>query len=183
MIQNDRWIKEMAAGKAIIEPFESSLIKDGVISFGPSSFGYDFRVSNEFMHFRPSSQTANLDPKNMSEDLFETEESDECIIPPNRFVLAKSLEYFRIPRNILGICTGKSTYSRCGILVNITPLEPEWEGHITFPIYNTAPLPARIYPGEGIAQVIFLEGLPPDTSYADRKGKYQAQKNITLSKV
>ena len=173
----------MAKRTKLIEPFEPSLISKGNISFGVSSFGYDFRLSNEFLHFRPPASQSRIDPKEMKEDYFETYKDEQYFVPPNSFLLASSLEYFRIPRNILAICTGKSTYSRCGLLVNITPLEPEWEGIITFPIYNTTPLPVRIYPEEGIAQVIFLEGPLPETSYADRKGKYQAQKKITLSKV
>lgn len=173
----------MAETENIIEPFESTLVRDGKVSFGPSSFGYDFRLSEERLIFSPPSSQTCLDPKAMQEEYFSVQKPDDHVIPPSSFVLARSFEYFRIPRNILGICTGKSTYSRCGILVMITPLEPEWEGHITFPIYNTTPLPVRIYPGEGIAQVVFVEGPEPETSYADRKGKYQAQTKITLSKV
>lgn len=183
MVKNDRWIKTMAETDKIIEPFESTLVREGKISFGPSSYGYDFRLADEFLIFSPPSSQTRIDPKEMQEEFFKSEKTDEPVIPPNSYVLARSLEYFRIPRNTLGVCTGKSTYSRCGILVNITPLEPEWEGHITFPIYNTTPMPVRIYPGEGIAQVVFLEGPAPQISYADRKGKYQAQKHVTISKV
>ncbi len=184
MVKNDLWIRAMAEKSRIIEPFEPSLVKEGKISFGPSSFGYDFRLANEFLRFSPPPSQSLIDPKGMKDELFDVQKTDDpYTIPPNSLVLARSLEYFRIPRNIVGICMGKSTYSRCGILVNITPLEPEWEGHITFPVYNTTPFPARIYPGEGIAQVLFLEGPSPEVSYADRKGKYQVQKGITVSKV
>jgi len=181
MIQNDRWIRQL--GARIIEPFEPSLVTQGKISFGVSSFGYDFRLSEEFRFFQPPGDVLSIDPKDVQERLFETVRSADCLIPPHSFALARSLEFFRIPRNVLGLCTGKSTYSRCGVLVNITPLEPEWEGHITFPIYNSTPFPVRIYPGEGIAQVMFLEGAAPEVSYADRKGKYQSQTNVTLAKI
>jgi len=183
MVKNDLWIKEMAAAHGLIEPFEPSLVRAGRISFGLSSFGYDFRLAPGFLSLKPDAGISLLDPKEMREDLFTFSESDAWTISPQSFVLARSLEYFRIPRNILGLCTGKSTYARCGVMVNITPLEPEWEGHLTFPVFNSAPYPMRIYPGEGIAQVLFLEGLPPAVSYGDRKGKYQSQVRITPAKV
>jgi dCTP deaminase len=183
MIKNDIWIKEMARSKGIIDPFETSQVRNGKISFGLSSFGYDFRVSDEFWLPRPMEHTDTIDPKALQDDSFETIHTKVCLVPPASFVMAKSLEYFRIPREILGICTGKSTYARCGLQINITPLEPEWEGHLTFSILNPTPLPIRVYAEEGIAQVLFLEGDPPETSYADRKGKYQAQRGITLPKV
>ena len=181
MVKNDRWIRQMAS--RIIEPFEPSLVTQSKISYGVSSFGYDFRLSEEFRFFQPPTGLVCIDPKDPQEQLFETRNGPDCLIPPHSLALARSMEFFRIPRNILGLCTGKSTYSRCGLLVNITPLEPEWEGHITFPIHNTTPFPVRVYPGEGIAQVVFLEGPPPEVSYADRKGKYQGQTSITLAKV
>lgn len=183
MIKNDTWIKEMALSKGIIDPFESSQIRDGNISFGLSSFGYDFRVADEFWIPRPMKETDSIDPKAMRDDRFETIRTKVCLVPPTSYVMANSLEYFRMPREIMGVCTGKSTYARCGLLINITPLEPEWEGHLTFSILNPTSLPIRVYAEEGIAQVIFLEGPSPETSYADRKGKYQAQKGITLPKL
>lgn len=183
MIKNDTWIHQMAISRGMIEPFEASLVREGRISYGLSSFGYDFRLSDEFLHPRTGADTPWIDPKNLREDAFEPTRSQVCIVPSGSYVLAKSLEYFRIPREILAICTGKSTYARCGLLINITPLEPEWEGHLTFPILNPTPLSIRVYAEEGIAQVLFLEGPSPATSYADRKGKYQAQKGITLPKV
>jgi dCTP deaminase len=183
MIKNDLWIKEMALNRGIIEPFEPSQIREGKISFGLSSFGYDFRVSNEFWHLKRTEPISPIDPKELPEASFEPVQTRVCLVPPNGFVLARSLEYFRIPREILAICTGKSTYARCGLLINITPLEPEWEGHVTFSILNPTPLPIRVYAEEGIAQILFLEGAAPETSYADRKGKYQAQKSITLPKL
>jgi dCTP deaminase len=183
MIKNDVWIREMTAASRMIEPFEPSQVRNGKISFGLSSFGYDFRLSEEFWIPRPYDQIQSIDPKNLRDDSFERIRTKVCLIPPTSFVIARSLEYFRIPRCILGICTGKSTYARCGLLINITPLEPEWEGHLTFSILNPSALPIRTYAEEGIAQVVFLEGPPPEISYADRKGKYQAQKGITLPKV
>ena len=183
MIKNDLWIKEMALTKGIIDPFQPSQNRDGKISFGLSSFGYDFRVADEFWIPRPLHEADSVDPKALQADRFETLQTQVCLVPPAGYVMAKSLEYFRMPRDILGVCTGKSTYARCGLLINITPLEPEWEGHLTFSILNPTPLPIRVYAEEGIAQVIFLEGPSPETSYADRKGKYQAQQGITLPKV
>ena len=183
MIKNDLWIKQMALAEAIIDPFQPSQVRDGKISFGLSSFGYDFRVSDEFLIPRPPKHAASIDPKALKNDFFERIRTQVCLVPPASYVVAKSVEYFRIPRKILGICTGKSTYARCGLLINITPLEPEWEGHLTFSILNPSPLPIRVYADEGIAQILFLEGNAPETSYADRKGKYQAQKGITLPKL
>ncbi len=183
MIKNDLWIKQMALAQAIIDPFQPSQVRDGKISFGLSSFGYDFRVSDEFLIPRPPKHAASIDPKALEDDFFERIRTKVCLVPPGGYVVAKSLEYFRIPRKILGICTGKSTYARCGLLINITPLEPEWEGRLTFSILNPSPLPIRVYAEEGIAQILFLEGDPPQISYADRKGKYQAQKGITLPKL
>jgi dCTP deaminase len=183
MIKNDLWIREMAHNQGLIDPFEPSQVREGKISFGLSSFGYDFRVADEFWIPRPMEHNASIDPKELREDAFDPIRTKVCLVPPASYVMAKSLEYFRIPRDILGICTGKSTYARCGLLINITPLEPEWEGHLTFSILNPSPIPIRVYADEGIAQVLFLEGAPPETSYADRKGKYQAQKGITLPKL
>lgn len=181
MLQNDLWIRHM--GPRMIEPFEPSLITKHSISYGVSSFGYDFRLSHEFFFFRPPPGLDCIDPKDIKPECFEKNICNPCLLPPNQFVLASSMEFFRIPRNILGLCTGKSTYSRCGIIVTLTPLEPEWEGRITFPIYNTTPFPVRLYPGEGVAQVLFLEGHPPEVSYADRKGKYQGQDSIQPARV
>lgn len=181
MIKPDKWIKEMAEKYRMIEPFQASQVTAG-ISYGVSSYGYDFRLSNEYKIFKPNKDTI-IDPKDFPEECFENFKGDYCIIPPNSFVLARSLEYFRIPRNILTICVGKSSYARSGIIVNVTPFEPEWCGFATLEISNTAPVPAKIYTNEGIAQVIFLEADEEClTSYADKKGKYQAQKEITLPK-
>jgi len=173
----------MAREQRMIEPFDEGGVREGVISFGVGSYGYDFRLAHEFRIFTGKGATV-IDPKNISEDAFERFKGAVCTIPPNSFLLGRSLEYFRIPRNVMTICVGKSTYARCGIITNVTPLEPEWEGHITLAISNTTPLPAKVYAGEGIAQVIFFESdAPPDTSYADKSGKYQKQKGITPSKV
>ena len=167
----------------MIEPFSESLVTKGVISFGVSSYGYDIRIADEFKIFTDVYSTV-VDPKNFDPRSFVEFKGKECIIPPNSFALGRSVEYFRIPRNVLGICLGKSTYARCGIVINITPLEPEWEGFITIEISNTTPLPAKIYANEGIAQVIFIEGDEIcETSYKDRKGKYQEQKGIVLPKI
>jgi dCTP deaminase len=182
MVKNDRWIKEMAL-KGMISPFAEDQVREGVISFGVSSYGYDMRISDEFKIF--SNKTKNMiDPKAFDPDSFVHFKGDVCTIPPNSFVLATSVEYFRIPRETIVICLGKSTYARCGIVVNVTPLEPEWEGHVTIEISNTAPPPARIYSNEGVAQVIFL-GTDEVClkSYADKTGKYQSQKGITLPKI
>lgn len=190
-IRPDHWIREMALKHGMIEPFadrqvkcvnESSDIKK-VISYGVSSYGYDVRVSDEFKIFT-NVYNSVVDPKNFREDAFVTVKRDVCVVPPNSFALARSVEYFRIPRNVLTICLGKSTYARCGIIVNVTPFEPEWEGHVTLEISNTTPLPALIYANEGIAQVLFFESPDQcDVSYADRKGKYMGQRGITLPRM
>ncbi len=167
----------------MIEPFVENLHRDGVISYGLSSYGYDARVSDEFKIFT-NVDNALVDPKNFSEASFVDRKGDVCIVPPNSFVLARTVEYFRIPRDVLVICLGKSTYARCGIIVNVTPLEPEWEGHVTLEFSNTTPLPAKIYAGEGACQFLFLKADEIcEMSYADRKGKYQGQKGVTLPKV
>ena len=182
-LKNDAWIRRMAREYGMIEPFEEKQIRHGVISYGLSSYGYDIRVADEFKIFT-NAYSAVVDPKQFDPRSFVDFRGDVCTIPPNSFVLARSVEYFRVPRNILCLCVGKSTYARCGIVVNVTPLEPEWEGYITIEISNTTPLPARIYAHEGIAQVIFLEADEVcEVSYADRKGKYQRQKGIALPRV
>ena len=182
----DSWIEEMAE-KGMIEPFESKQVKatdqKKIVSFGLSSYGYDLRVANEFKVFT-NVYNSIVDPKNFSSESFVDINASTCIIPPNSFALARSVEYFRIPRNILTICLGKSTYARCGIIVNVTPFEPEWEGHVTLEISNTTPLPAKIYAGEGLAQVIFLKAEKIcDVSYKDRLGKYMKQRNITIPRM
>lgn len=167
----------------MIEPFVDGQTRDGVISYGLSSYGYDARVSEEFKIFT-NVDSATVDPKNFNEKSFVDRTTDVCIVPPNSFVLARTVEYFRIPRDVLVICLGKSTYARCGIIVNVTPLEPEWEGHVTLEFSNTTPLPARIYANEGACQFLFLKGeAPPEVSYADRKGKYMKQRGITVPKL
>lgn len=182
MVKNDRWIREMAV-KGMIEPFQESQVREGVISSGVSSYGYDMRISDEFKIFTNINASV-VDPKNFNPLSLVDFKGDVCIVPPNSFALGRSVEYFRIPRETLVICLGKSTYARCGIVVNVTPLEPEWEGHVTIEISNTTPLPARIYAKEGIAQLIFLTGSEPcEISYADKSGKYQAQKGITLPRM
>lgn len=179
----DSWIREMATKKGMIEPFTENLKRDGVISYGLSSYGYDARVSPEFKLFT-NVDSAIVDPKDFSEKSFVDREGDVCIIPPNSFALARTVEYFRIPRDVLVICLGKSTYARCGIIVNVTPLEPEWEGHVTLEFSNTTPLPAKIYANEGACQFIFLKGDPVcDVSYKDRAGKYQKQQGVTLPRL
>ncbi|KAF0169919.1 MAG: dCTP deaminase [Limisphaerales bacterium] len=176
-------IREYVKKFRMLEPFEEHLKRNGVISYGLSSMGYDIRVTDEFKVFTNLKQ-AVVDPKEFSPDSFVDFKGPVCIVPPNSFTLARSVEYFRMPRSVLGICLGKSSYARCGIVVNITPLEPGWEGHLTIEISNTTPLPARIYSFEGIAQVLFFEaGSLPEVSYADRKGKYQGQQGITLPRV
>ena len=176
-------IREYVKKYRMLEPFEERLKRDGVISYGLSSMGYDIRVTDEFKVFTNLKQ-AVVDPKAFDPNSFIDFKGPVCTIPPNSFTLARSVEYFRMPRSVLGICLGKSSYARCGIVVNITPLEPGWEGHLTIEISNTTPLPARIYSFEGIAQVLFFEsGSLPEVSYADRKGKYQGQRGITLPKV
>ena len=175
----------MATEHGMIEPFADRQVRQGVISYGVSSYGYDMRVAREFKIFT-NVRSSVVDPKNFSDKSFVEHEGDECIVPPNSFALARSVEYFRIPRNVLTVCVGKSTYARCGIITNVTPFEPEWEGFVTLEISNTTPLPARIYANEGIAQVLFFEANPDDVcdvSYADRKGKYQAQRGITLPTI
>ena len=182
-IKSDKWIKRIAVEKKMIVPFEEEQVRSGVISYGLSSYGYDIRVANEFKIFT-NVNTTIVDPKNFDERSFVDFKGDVCIVPPNSFALARTIEYFRIPRNVLTICLGKSTYARCGVIVNVTPFEPEWEGFATLEISNTTPLPAKIYANEGIAQVIFFESDEPClVSYADKKGKYQAQQDITLPKI
>ncbi len=183
-IKSDRWIQRMATEQSMIAPFEAEQVRslDGhkVISYGTSSYGYDVRCSNEFKVFT-NINSAIVDPKAFDENSFVDLTSDVCIIPPNSFALARTVEYFKIPRNVLTICLGKSTYARCGIIVNVTPLEPEWEGHVTLEFSNTTNLPAKIYANEGVAQVLFLESDEVcATSYADRSGKYQGQVGVTL---
>ena len=179
----DREIREYVAKYQMLDPFEENLKRNGVISYGLSSMGYDIRITDEYKIFTNVKQ-AVVDPKQFNPDSFIDFKGPACVIPPNSFALARSVEYFRMPKTVLGICLGKSSYARCGIVVNITPLEPGWEGHLTIEISNTTPLPARVYSFEGIAQVLFLEaGTAPDVTYADRKGKYQAQQGITLPKV
>ena len=173
----------MAREHGMIEPFEPDQVRDGVISYGLSSYGYDLRVSDEFRIFT-NVYTATVDPKDFDQRSFVNWTGEACIVPPNSFALARSVEYFRIPRSVLTICVGKSTYARCGITVNVTPFEPEWEGHVTLEISNTTPLPAKIYANEGIAQVLFFESDEPcNRSYADRGGKYQAQRGVTLPRL
>jgi dCTP deaminase len=182
-IMNDAWIRRMALDHGMIEPYEDRQVRDGVISYGVSSYGYDMRVAREFKIFT-NVLSSIVDPKDFDPKSFVEFEGDHCIVPPNSFALARSVEYFRIPRDILTICVGKSTYARCGIITNVTPFEPEWEGFVTLEISNTTPLPAKIYANEGIAQVLFLQGnAPPDVSYRDKRGKYQAQVGITLPKL
>jgi dCTP deaminase len=186
-IKSDKWIRRMAAEHRMIEPFEPGQVKEvngrKIVSYGTSSYGYDIRCSGEFKVFTNINATI-VDPKVFDEKSFVDIRGDECIIPPNSFALARTVEYFRIPRNVLTICLGKSTYARCGIIVNVTPLEPEWEGHVTLEFSNTTPLPARIYANEGVAQVIFIESDEVcETSYRDRGGKYQGQKGVTLPRI
>ena len=189
-IKSDKWIRRMAEEHGMIEPFEPGQIrKDAsgqkIVSYGTSSYGYDIRCAPEFKVFTNIYSTV-VDPKNFDERSFVDIESDVCIIPPNSFALARTVEYFRIPRNVLTICLGKSTYARCGIIVNVTPFEPEWEGYVTLEFSNTPPLPAKIYAGEGCAQVLFFESDKDDvceTSYKDRGGKYQGQVGVTLPKT
>ena len=182
-IKSDRWIRKMSLEHGMIEPFVDEQVRTGVVSYGLSSYGYDIRVADEFKVFTNINSTV-IDPKNFDPRSFVDIKSDVCIVPPNSFALARTVEYFRIPRNVLTICLGKSTYARCGIIVNVTPFEPEWEGTATLEISNTTPLPAKIYANEGIAQVVFFEADEVcQTSYADKKGKYQAQRAITLPKI
>ena len=182
-IKSDNWIKKMALEQKMIEPFTDKQTTKGAISYGVSSYGYDIRVTDEFKVFTDVFNTV-VDPKDFNEKSFVTMVTDECIIPPNSFALARTVEYFRIPKNVITVCLGKSTYARCGIIVNVTPFEPEWEGHVTLEISNTTPLPAKIYANEGIAQVLFFEGDEQcDVTYADKKGKYQNQTGITLPRM
>ena len=182
-ILSDRWIRRMSQKKGMIEPFVDAQKRDGVISYGLSSYGYDARVGKNFKIFT-NVDSAVVDPKNFAANSFVDRTADVCIIPPNSFALARTVEYFRIPRDVLVICVGKSTYARCGIIVNVTPLEPEWEGHVTLEFSNTTPLPARIYANEGAAQFLFLQGNEPcETSYRDKAGKYQGQRGVTLPKI
>jgi dCTP deaminase len=182
-IKPDTWIKKMAIERGMIEPFVDEQVRSGVISYGVSSYGYDVRVGDQFKVFTNVFNTV-VDPKHFDPKSFVDITADVCIIPPNSFALASTIEYFRIPRNILTVCLGKSTYARCGIIVNVTPFEPEWEGHVTIEISNTTPLPAKIYANEGIAQVLFFESAEEcAVSYKDKKGKYQAQRGVTLPKI
>ena len=182
-IKSDRWIKKMALEHRMIEPFEDRQVRAGVISYGLSSYGYDIRVADEFKVFTNINSTV-VDPKNFDARSFVDVKADVCIIPPNSFALSKTVEYFRIPRDVLTACVGKSTFARCGLIVNVTPFEPEWEGFVTLEISNTTPLPAKVYANEGIAQVLFFETDETcEVSYADRKGKYQKQTGITTPRV
>ena len=183
MLKSDSWIRANCLRNKMISPFVEKLVAKGRISYGLSSYGYDIRVADEFKIFTNINTTV-IDPKRFDQQSFVDFKGDVCIIPPNSFALARTVEYFRIPRSILTICVGKSTYARCGIIVNVTPFEPEWEGHATIEISNTTPLPARVYGGEGIVQVVFFEtDAPCEVSYADKKGKYQAQRETTLPRV
>jgi len=182
-IKADRWIKKMALEHGMIEPFEDRQVRKGVISYGLSSYGYDIRVADEFKVFTNINSTV-VDPKNFDARSFVDVKADVCIIPPNSFALAKTVEYFRIPRNVLTVCVGKSTYARCGLIVNVTPFEPEWEGYVTLEISNTTPLPAKVYANEGISQVLFFESDEDcEVSYADKAGKYQKQQCLTLPRL
>ncbi len=182
-IQSDRWIREQATQRRMIEPFIGEQVASGVISYGLSSYGYDLRVSDEFKIFT-NVNNAIIDPKAFDERSFVTVQAPSVIVPPNSFALARSIEYFRIPRDVLTICVGKSTYARCGIIVNVTPFEPEWEGFATLEISNTTPLPAKIYANEGLCQILFFRSDEPcEVSYSDRKGKYQRQQGIALPRL
>ena len=186
-IKSDRWIRLMATQHGMIEPFEAGQVRSSnngqLVSYGTSSYGYDVRCADEFKIFT-NINSAMVDPKQFNKDSFIDLQADECVIPPNSFVLARTVEYFRIPRSVLTMCLGKSTYARCGIIINVTPLEPEWEGHVTIEISNSTPLPAKIYANEGIAQMLFFESDETcETSYKDRGGKYQGQRGVTLPKT
>ena len=182
-IKSDAWIRKMALEHGMIEPFEDRQVREGVVSYGLSSYGYDIRVADEFKVFTNINNTV-IDPKNFDPSAFVDIKADICIVPPNSFALARTIEYFRIPRDVLTVCLGKSTYARCGIIVNVTPFEPEWEGTVTLEISNTTPLPAKIYANEGIAQVLFFRGEEePLVSYKDKAGKYQGQVGVTLPKL
>jgi dCTP deaminase len=183
MILSDKWIRDACEKHGMIEPFVENQKREGTISYGLSSYGYDARCSSEFKIFT-NVNNAIVDPKDFSPNSFVDRETDVCIIPPNSFALARTVEYFRIPRDVLVICLGKSTYARCGIIVNVTPLEPEWEGHVTLEFSNTTPLPAKIYANEGACQFLFLKGNEPcEISYRDRSGKYMGQTGVTLPKL
>ncbi|MEX2527464.1 MAG: dCTP deaminase [Gemmatimonadota bacterium] len=182
-IKSDRWIRTMCEEAGMIEPYERNQVRDGVISYGVSSYGYDIRVAPEFKVFT-NVHNVVVDPKSFDDRSFVDVQADQCLIPPNSFALARTVEYFRIPRDVLVLCVGKSTYARCGIIVNVTPLEPSWCGHLTLEISNTTPLPAKIYANEGIAQLLFFQGdEAPEVAYADRSGKYQDQKGVTLPRM
>lgn len=178
-LKPDHWIRKMAHEHGMIEPFVDEQVRNGAISYGVSSYGYDLRVADEFKIFT-NVHSAIVDPKDFASDSFVDVKGDVCVIPPNSFALARSVEYFRIPRQVLTVCLGKSTYARCGLIVNVTPFEPEWEGYVTLEISNTTPLPAKVYANEGLAQVLFFEADEPcEQSYADKKGKYQGQTGVT----
>ena len=182
-VKADRWIKRMALEHGMIDPFVEEQVRSGVVSYGLSSYGYDVRVADEFKVFTNINTTV-IDPKNFDPRSFVDVQAPVCIVPPNSFALARTVEYFRIPRDVLTVCLGKSTYARCGIIVNVTPFEPEWEGTATLEISNTTPLPATIYANEGIAQVIFFQSDEPcERSYSDKQGKYQSQREVTLPKI
>jgi dCTP deaminase len=182
-VKPDSWIRQKAVEDRMIEPFVDGQVREGVISYGLSSYGYDIRVTDEFKIFT-NVHSAVVDPKHFNPTSFIDFKGEVCVIPPNSFVLARTIEYFRIPRDIITVCLGKSTYARCGLIVNVTPFEPEWEGYVTLEISNTTPLPARVYANEGIAQVIFLQADEVcEISYADRKGKYQKQEAIVLPRI
>src|SRR5512147_363046 len=182
-IKSDRWIRKMAQEHGMITPFSDRQVREGVVSYGVSSYGYDLRVADEFKIFTNVNSTI-VDPKHFDARSFVEFSGPVCIVPPNSFALARSVEYFKIPRNVITVCLGKSTYARCGIIVNVTPLEPEWEGYVTLEISNTTPLPAKIYANEGVAQMLFLKGEGPcETSYRDRAGKYMKQTGVTLPRL
>ena len=183
MIKSDKWIRRMCKEHGMIEPFAENQVREGIISFGVSSYGYDLRIAEEFKIFTNINSTI-VDPKKFDAKSFVDYKGAVCIVPPNSFALGRSVEYFRIPRDVMTICLGKSTYARCGIITNVTPLEPEWEGHVTLEISNTTPLPAMIYANEGVAQVLFLGSDEVcEISYKDKKGKYQDQRGVTLPRV
>ena len=182
-IKSDKWIEKMSAEFKMIHPYEKNLIRPGIISYGISSYGYDLRVADEYKIFTNVNNSI-VDPKNFDEKSFVDFKGEVCIVPPNSFALARSIEYFKIPRNVLTICVGKSTYARCGIIVNVTPFEPEWEGHVTLEISNTTPLPAKIYSNEGLCQVLFFESDEDcQVTYKDKQGKYDGQTGITIPKM
>ncbi len=182
-IMSDKWIRKMSQEHGMIEPFVDGQVRDDCVSYGLSSYGYDARVSPEFKIFT-NVDSAIVDPKDFSPKSFVDRDTDVCVIPPNSFALARTVEYFRVPEDVLVICLGKSTYARCGIIVNVTPLEPGWEGHVTLEFSNTTPLPAKVYANEGACQFLFLQGNEPcETSYKDKAGKYQGQRGVTLPRM